>query len=242
MRNPKWNREELILALELYFDLKPSEIDSKNEKVIALSKVLNKFPSYSNKNDASTFRNPNGVAMKLSNFKRFDPNIPGKGLERGGKLEAEIWQEFYEKKEDLTAIANVIKEVIENDSIDILELVDIKSEEEIEFPEGRLLYKNHKFRERNQKVVVEKKRRALMDGELKCEVCNFDFYKIYGELGKGYIECHHTVPISHYKANDKTTLDNLALVCSNCHRILHRKRPWMSIDDLKKILGKSDES
>lgn len=58
----------------------------------------------------------------------------------------------------------------------------------------------------------------------------------YGEIGTGYIEGHHTIPISDMNENRKTKIDDIVLVCSNCHRMLHRKRPWLSIDDLKEIL------
>ena len=63
-------------------------------------------------------------------------------------------------------------------------------------------------------------------GNLCCEVCGFDFAARYGELGEGYIE------------EDTTTVDDLVLVCSNCHRMLHRKRPWIGKDELREILKK----
>ncbi|GAB6158809.1 hypothetical protein JCM39194_20090 [Desulfotomaculum varum] len=50
---------------------------------------------------------------------------------------------------------------------------------------------------------------------------------------EGYIECHHTIPISEYAKEIKTRVSDLALVCSNCHRMLHRRRPWLSIDQLR---------
>ena len=110
--------------------------------------------------------------------------------------------------------------------------------EEDQFPEGKELYQLHKKRERNQTVVRLKKRLALQEGKLFCEVCGFDFAARYGELGEGYIECHHIKPISTYTEEDATTVDDLVLVCSNCHRILHRKRPWLGKDELKDILRK----
>lgn len=114
----------------------------------------------------------------------------------------------------------------------------VYSTEEDQFPEGKELYQLHKNRERNQTVVRLKKQLAMQKGNLCCEVCGFDFEARYGEMGEGYIECHHIKPISQYTEEDTTTIDDLVLVCSNCHRMLHRKRPWIGKDELKDVLRK----
>lgn len=114
--------------------------------------------------------------------------------------------------------------------------------EEREFLEGEELFKMgiHKFYERNSKIVAEKKRIAFESGRMFCEVCDFDFAYHYGEHGLGFMECHHIIPIA---GNGKrpTKLSDLALVCSNCHRMLHRKNmqdSFYSISDLKSIYKK----
>jgi hypothetical protein len=116
------------------------------------------------------------------------------------------------------------------------------ADEASEFPEGRKLFRFHSRIERNRKLVQLKKSNALAIGRLRCEVCTFDFQAVYGDVGDGFIECHHNVPISEYDANQKTRLQDLALVCSNCHRILHRKRPWQTVEALKAVLRKQQES
>ena len=73
-------------------------------------------------------------------------------------------------------------------------------------------------------------------GKLKCEVCGFDYYDSYGEIGRGFIEAHHTVPVSQLTGETLTKVEDIVLVCSNCHSMLHRKRPWLSIAKVKKIL------
>lgn len=107
-RNPVWSREELILALNLYFNLDSSQFTSANPKVIELSEILNKLNIHSERPDEKRFRNPNGVSMKLSNFLRFDPNYSGTGLERGGKLEQEVWNTFAGNKKLLQQKADEI--------------------------------------------------------------------------------------------------------------------------------------
>jgi len=59
----------------------------------------------------------------------------------------------------------------------------------------------------------------------------------YGDHGDGFIECHHTKPVSELQVGEKTKLSDLALVCSNCHRMIHRKRPWLSVDGIRTLLS-----
>ncbi len=87
--------------------------------------------------------------------------------------------------------------------------------------------------ERDPKV-----RRAFLKGkQLKCEVCGFDFEKVYGELGSGYIEVHHKRPVS--EGEHITDLNkDLVMLCSNCHRMIHRGRDHMiTVEELKGIIA-----
>lgn len=110
------------------------------------------------------------------------------------------------------------------------------------FPEGRRIERMHKSRERDSAVVRQAKARhsQIHNNKLPCEVCGFEFSRHYGAIGEGYIEAHHTRPLSELAAGEicHTRLEDLALVCANCHRMLHRRRPWASISDIKKRLRK----
>lgn len=89
--------------------------------------------------------------------------------------------------------------------------------------EGLIKLRQHKVRERNPRLAQAKKDLSLKaTGSLACEVCDFDFRKTYGELGDGFIECHHGVPLADLKPGTITRLSDLHLVCANCHRMLHR--------------------
>ncbi|MFN8431754.1 MAG: HNH endonuclease [Spirosomataceae bacterium] len=81
-----------------------------------------------------------------------------------------------------------------------------------------------------------KETRLKTDPKLWCEVCGFSFVEKYGEVGLGYIEAHHTFPISELTEETQTKPEDIALVCSNCHRMLHRQRPWLSMEGLKGLL------
>lgn len=108
---------------------------------------------------------------------------------------------------------------------------------DVEFPEGREYEARHKARERNAKLVKKVKQDFLKKhGRLYCEACGFDFQRRYGMAGEGFIEAHHTIPVSELLSNATTDPSTLALVCSNCHRILHRRRPWLSIKALRQLL------
>ena len=108
-----------------------------------------------------------------------------------------------------------------------------------ESEEGAMRFRQHLFRERSRSLGVKKKNMALRDtGALRCEACGFVFADIYGEtLGKGFIECHHRQPLSELDKSTKTTLAGLALVCSNCHAMLHRGRCDVTVEQLAKLLA-----
>ena len=103
---------------------------------------------------------------------------------------------------------------------------------ELSAAEGRELLRLHRTRERSQPLVALKKREVLLaEGRLECETCGFDFAAAYGPRGEGFAECHHTLPISQSAPDRRTRTSELALVCANCHRMLHR-RPWVSVQEL----------
>lgn len=118
-------------------------------------------------------------------------------------------------------------------------VVPIDENEESSFPEGAEKYRMHRSLERDSKISrLAKRKRLDRTGKLSCDVCGFSFQKRYGGLGIGFIEAHHTVPVSELRGKQRTKLTDIALVCSNCHRMLHRERPWLSIRDLQQHLTK----
>lgn len=108
--------------------------------------------------------------------------------------------------------------------------------------EGAVRVRVHLHRERNCVLVDEKKWRVLREkGRLTCECCSFDFEKVYGDLGEGFVEVHHTKPIGLRDGAEITRLEDLVVVCSNCHRMLHR-RGLISLDELRTILAKARQA
>ena len=101
-----------------------------------------------------------------------------------------------------------------------------------------------------QEIILELQKRdsalkrcAIDKYGLTCQICGFNFEHFYGALGAGYIEMHHIQPLSGNKAPKTTKLQDVTIVCSNCHRVLHRKggEP-LSIIKLKLAIEKRKSS
>jgi 5-methylcytosine-specific restriction endonuclease McrA len=92
----------------------------------------------------------------------------------------------------------------------------------VEFPDvtNRAAVRRHLVRERSALLAEGAKRR---DG-FTCQVCRISFVELYGNLGRGFAEAHHIVPLASQRAGAATRLKDLVTVCANCHRMLHRMR------------------
>lgn len=76
-----------------------------------------------------------------------------------------------------------------------------------------------------------------------CKICNFNFEKIYGELGKEFIHVHHVTPIHTIGKSYKVDyVNDLIPVCPNCHAMLHRQMngKYYSVSELAKLVDLSD--
>lgn len=85
------------------------------------------------------------------------------------------------------------------------------------------------------------RRKCMEHNGKKCVVCGFDFKKMYGELGKGFIHIHHIVPLNEIGKEYIIDYKNdLIPVCPNCHAMLHRKinDKYCTWQELKKIIQK----
>jgi 5-methylcytosine-specific restriction protein A len=169
--------------------------------------------------------------LKLQNFKAVDPAYTGRGMVAGaGPRERAVWQRFTPDPDELHRVADAIK--LQARSFTPDDLHESTAEDDEAIAEGRILTATHRRRERR---ATEKKKAAVLcaTGRLACEVCSFDFEKTYGERGRGFAECHHTLPLS--TGVRQTRLSDLAIVCSNCHRMIHRRSPLLSLDELRQI-------
>ena len=58
----------------------------------------------------------------------------------------------------------------------------------------------------------------------------------YGDIGKGFIEAHHLNPLGERDGEQVTRKKDVALVCSNCHHMLHKGDPVLRLDSLKAMI------
>lgn len=110
--------------------------------------------------------------------------------------------------------------------------------------EGQGKLATHMRYERDSSLIRKVKELAIKANPmLNCEVCGFSFREKYGELGQGFIEAHHKRPLNETRET-RTTRDDIALVCSNCHKMIHKgisqrdNNSIMTIDELKELIEK----
>lgn len=100
--------------------------------------------------------------------------------------------------------------------------------------EGGVRYYVSKKYERD----VELRDTALKLHGYECMACGFDFEQTYGELGKGFAEVHHMTPLHNGEIRETDPATDLSVLCSNCHRMVHRKRDAvLELKELRSILA-----
>ena len=163
---------------------------------------------------------------------------PGfQGLFRGmtvAQAVAELQQTNCADYEDIIAILSG-REVSETTCVE-----DINLETATDFRTVREGRRELVYTTRYERSPILRKRAIQIHGTT-CMACEFNFRDFYGERGKDYIEVHHLIPLStlddEFEINPVT---DMAVVCSNCHRMIHRERNnILSIDALKQIISHS---
>lgn len=124
----------------------------------------------------------------------------------------------------------------------LIDDIEYETEEIIEelnynfIKEGKERYFYRKEYERN----FNNRKEAIKIHGIKCMCCDFDFERMYGERGVGFIEIHHKRPL--YGLEREVIInpkEDLAPVCSNCHRVIHRKKDnVLSIEELRELIYK----
>jgi hypothetical protein len=120
-------------------------------------------------------------------------------------------------------------------ALDEQDIEGIKNQPRRQYEEGRQRLIKHLRLEkaRSSSLVRDAKRTFKTNhGRLSCEVCGFDYANAYGERGKDFIEAHHRQPISELPGTVRLRIEDLAMVCANCHRMLHRP-PWITMEELR---------
>lgn len=113
--------------------------------------------------------------------------------------------------------------------------------EEIYGKEGRILVRIHTYRERDRAFA----KRVLKDyikrcgGKLVCEACEMVPTKRYGDGGDKSIEVHHKIPIEELQPDSITQTKDMAVICANCHRVVHSQKPCLTVDEVRAKIQQS---
>lgn len=248
-RDVKWTWDEHVLALELYFESFPSLPSPKAKEIRKLSRELNRLGELNAVVRTEKYRNPEGVSMKLGNFRRHDSRhteqtyddgkgnqVKKVGISRGAEGEGEVWSRYLNDEAGLRVAAALVRALMREAKAGVaVPLLD--PYEDAGKPEGAIKLRLHKIRERAPSLVKDKLTQVLAkEGKLECEVCTFNFADRFGPHGAGFLEVHHKKPISLSEIGRITTLDELAVVCANCHRMLHTNG-LIEVDHLREILA-----
>ncbi|MFI1175004.1 HNH endonuclease [Streptomyces melanogenes] len=243
LRSPAWTRDELVLACALVVKNGWRELREGDLAVQELSDLLRSLPLHDGiANRLPTYRSVGSVSRKTTDLATNHPAYAGKRT-KGGRLDHEIIKAFIENEPDMLDAARAIEVGIGSGALaQIPEQPDEVAEDGTTAPEGRLLARWAIYRERNPKLRQRKIAQARRLGQpLQCEVCAFHFERVYGELGKDYIEVHHTLPL-HISGPRETRLEDLAFLCSNCHRMCHtshRGESWRTPEAVRAEIAKA---
>jgi 5-methylcytosine-specific restriction protein A len=232
-RNPPWTWDEVVLACDLVRDNGWAYLAEEDPRVIELAQLLQRLPAHPPQTRTPTFRNAAGVARKTADIATQHPDYIGTPT-RGGQHDRPVLLEFLADPDRMAAVANAIREAGTTSTAAAgppeLDLDDQPASE------GGLLERRHLVRERDPQLRRRKIATVLRAGlRVCCETCSFDFEQVYGPHGHQYIECHHRLPL-HESGPVKTRLGDLALLCSNCHRMIHRRKPWLTVEQLATLI------
>ncbi|MBC1262480.1 HNH endonuclease [Synechococcus sp. BSF8S] len=231
--NPNWTRDETILALDLYFDLNGKIPSGSDERIKALSEVLRRFPYHAEASRKESFRNSDGVAFKLQNLRQV---ATGKGLGNVSETDRAVWLEFGASPDATKSLANLIRAGVAASQ------ASEPVREDVEFVEGRVITELHTRREREPKLREQLLSSRHARNKLFCEMCGAPPPSANSALREAHFEVHHIVPLSSTSTGTRTTrLSDLALLCANCHRLLHRaiavEKRWITVAEGKSVCG-----
>jgi 5-methylcytosine-specific restriction protein A len=201
---------------------------NKKETHLTLDLILNSKAGF------ATIRNHRDM------FDSHFPNMRKGWRESLRPFHQEIYDGFanYSEQEVYTIVRRIFK--LKNikfkylfDTFTTLDNVSIFANEDKEnkiLKEGDYLQVQVNAYERN----IEARNQCIEYYGLTCSVCSFNFEKVFGEIGKGFIHVHHLTPLS--EINQEYEIDpiqDLRPVCPNCHAMLHAKNPPFTIEELK---------
>ncbi|MEU7872805.1 HNH endonuclease [Dactylosporangium sp. NPDC049140] len=230
LRNPDWTRDEIILVCAAVEANGWRTVAQENPVAIGISGLLQAAAIHPAHGRRSDFRNPASVERKSGDLVSRHPDFRGRPT-NGDRLDAEVVRDFLTSPVEMRTLAESIRATLRDwdEDAPVISELDV---DDTAADEGGVLLREHLRRERDPGLKAKKLEDARRRGiVLACEACGFDFHRTYGPRGKDYIECHHRTPLG-VTGRTRTRLADLALICSNCHRMIHRTRDWLTVEQL----------
>lgn len=227
-RKQSWTRDEVVLALDLY--LRDGVVGLGSCR--PLSEELRSMPIEQHLAADPSFRNTQSVRSKLYNLQWLDTDGV-RGRPNAGAQTVAVWEHFADDMSRVEAEAREIRRALADAEQHESSGAD---DEDYEVDESAVKIVAHRRRERDQGLVHRKRRQVLRrTGALACEACGFDSEAEWGV--EGIIECHHLAPVSELEPGRTTRLADVRLLCPNCHRLVHSRRPWLKWGELLSKVG-----
>ena len=106
--------------------------------------------------------------------------------------------------------------------------------------EGQLNRRTVNYRKRSNRLRDAAVEHYTVGGRIPCASCSFDFDRAYVGIGAGYIQIHHLEPIAFGGARElpmSEAIDKVRPLCANCHVMVHRRDPWLTMERLADALS-----
>ena len=236
MRAPSWTDEELWLATDLLAKNDWSPIDRNDSECHALSTFLRQFPAHTGELP-DNYRSTSSIARKTQNIFDKLPWNSGTKQSHGNKREHLVLSQYLNDQAVSHTKALAIRELMELRQFSYEPIESVADNASV--LEGARVEKLCRGYSRATQIRKLKVQELSANGrDLSCEVCGFSFREVYGDRGEGYIEIHHIVALSE-SGDTVTSKSDLIGLCANCHRIMHRKKPWLTPNQLKELVEQS---
>lgn len=239
--NPAWTREETILALGLLARHGMKCPAKSSDDVGELSALLGRCVIHPPHVRNATFRNRDGVYMKMQNLLSCDLQPGRKGL-LTTRMDRAVWKEFEGNPQAAIAAADTILATLNVlETLEKVEPVETRDEDD-GYAEGGLALRTHRRRERARRLREKAIANARKGGAaLRCEACGQTERTALGPAAEAEFELHHRIPLCDSGSSPaKTRLQDLAMLCASCHRLVHALMrvtgAHVSIDRLASLL------